>query len=307
MAVLPYFFYLQAKRIHRAIDEWGINPWLVYVGAPVLFFGGSIALFSRMVYASWVYVGVAAVALLQLCNSTRLRFLRQAFDRRTYRRVRMLEHTLLVTPFLAFLLCRGEIWFALGLLVLAAATIPLRIGTARSATLPTPFSGRPFEFAVGFRTSVGSLFIAYGLMVIGMYVGNGYLSIATLLLVVLICFNYYAWSEPLLYVWIYRLPPRSFLLLKVRTAFRYLTVMLLPMVLVVICVFPDYWPAVLAVAAMGYGYLVLAVMSKYAAFPQRVGILQGIFITLSLVFPPLLVISIPYFYQQAKNNIALIL
>jgi len=307
MTALSYFFHLQVKRMHRTIGDWGLNPWLIYIGAPLLFAGGSVALFSRTAYASCIYVGIAAAALLQLCSSTRLRFLRQVFDRPTYWRIRMLENMLMIVPFMVFFLCRVEAWFVLGLLVLAVAAVPLRMGSAGTTALPTPFSGHPFEFAVGFRTSVGVLLVAYVLMVVGIWVGNGHLSIATLLLVVLVCANYYAWSEPLLYVWVYRLTPRSFLWLKVKTACRYLTIVLLPMVLAVACFFPDKWLIVLAVVAVGYGYIALAVLAKYTAFPRGVSIPQGILMAVSLVLPPLLLVSIPYFFRQAKNNISLIL
>lgn len=307
MTALSYFFRLQVKRMHRTISDWGLNPWLIYIGAPLLFAGGSIALFSRTTYANWIYVGIAAIALVQLSGSVRLGFLQQVFDQQTYWRIRMLENTLMVMPFMVFLLYRGEAWFILGLLVLAVITLPLRLGSKGSTPLPTPFSNRPFEFAVGFRNSVGLLFIAYVLMIVGISVGNGHLSIATLLLVVLVCSNYYAWSEPSLYVWIYQLTPQAFLWLKVRIAFGHLTVVLLPLVLAVACFFPGDWLIVLAIVAMGYGYLALVVLAKYAAFPRGVSFLQGIIMAVSLMFPPLLLVSVPYFFRQAKNNISLIL
>lgn len=307
MAGLSYFFRLQVRRMHRTIGDLGLNPWLFYIGAPLLFAGGSIALFSRTTYANWIYIGIAAAALIQLSGSARLDFLRQVFDRPTYWRIRILENSLMVIPFMAFLSYRGEPWFMLGLLVLAAVIVPLRVGSAGTPPLPTPFSAHPFEFAVGFRNSVGLLFIAYLLMVVGIWVGNGHLSIATLLLVILVCSGYYAWGEPPLYVWVYQLTPHSFLWLKVRMAFRHLSLVLVPMVLAVACFFPGDWPILLAVVVTGYGYLALAVLAKYAAFPKAVSLLQGIFMAVSLVFPPLLLISVPYFFRQAKNNIALIL
>ncbi|WP_353127262.1 hypothetical protein [Parapedobacter pyrenivorans] len=307
MTALFYFFHVQVKRMHRTIGDWGVNPWLVYVGAPLLFAGGSVGLFSRTPYAPWIYVGIAAAVLLQLSSSARLRFLQQVFDRLIYWRIRLLENMLAVVPFILFLLYRGEVWFVFGLLALALAVLPLRIGTNGMAALPTPFSKHPFEFAVGFRSSVGMLFIAYILMIIGIYVGNGNLGIATLLLVVFVCANYYSWSEPALYVWVYRLTPRSFLGMKVRTAFLHLTVVLLPIVLAIGCFFPDDWLLVLAMSVAGYGYLALAVLAKYAAFPRIVSIPRGIFMVASFVFPPLMLVSIPYFFRHAKNNIALIL
>lgn len=307
MTSLSYFFLLQTKRMHRTIRDWGVNPWLVYIGAPILFAGGSIALFSRTAYASWIYLGIAAAVLLQLCSSIRLRFLGQVFKRPTYWRIRMIENMLAITPFVVFLLCRGDVWLVLGLLVFAAAMLPLRMSSAGMRALPTPFSRYPFEFAVGFRNSVGILFIAYMLMIIGMYVGNGYLSIATLVLAIFVCSNYYAWSEPLLYVWVYRLAPGSFLWLKVKVAFRYLAIVLFPMALGIACFFPEDGFIVLTVSIVGYGYLALAVLAKYAAFPAGVSVPQGFFMVLSFVFPPLLLVSLPYFFRQAKNNIALIL
>src|SRR5690606_15261864 len=101
--------------------------------------------------------------------------------------------------------------------------------------------------------------------------------------------------------------PRAFLRMKVGMAFRQLTVILLPMALVVGGFFPDHWLLVLGVSMAGYGYLALAVLAKYAAFPAGVSIPQGVVMIVSFVMPPLLLISIPYFFRQAKNNISLIL
>ena len=304
---LSYFFRLQLNRMHRTIGDWGVNPWLVYVGAPLLFVGGSVALFSRTAYANWLYVGIAAVALLQTCNGTRLRFLQQVFDRTTYWRIRLIEHALMILPLVLFLLFKGEGWFVAGLFALALLMLPIRIGTAGTFVLPTPFSTRPFEFAIGFRNSISVLLIAVILLIIGVYVGNAYLSLATLPLGVLVCANFYGWNEPPLYVWIHRLTPRSFLGRKVGTALRQLTVILLPMALAVGGSFPDHWLLVLGISVAGYGYLALAVLAKYAAFPAGVSIPQGFVMVASLVMPPLLLISLPYFFRQAKNNISLIL
>jgi len=304
---LSYFFRLQIKRLHRTIGDWGVNPWLVYLGAPLLFVVGSVALFSRTAYASWIYTGIAAVALFQTCGSTRLRFFQQVFGQATYRRIRLIEHILVIASFALFLLYRGEVWFVLGLFVMALAALPFHTGIAGIFALPTPFSKHPFEFAVGFRNSVWVVSIAYSLLIIGIYVGNGYLSMATLGLVILVCANYYTWSEPTLYVWVHRLTPQSFLWMKVRTAVRQLTMVLLPMAAAVGFFFPEEWVRVVAISLTGYGFLALTVIAKYAAFPRGVSIPQGFFMLLSLVFPPLLLISIPYFFRRAKNNISLIL
>lgn len=304
MTAPSYFARLQFRRMHRTLHDLGVNPWVVYVSAPLLFTGGSIALFSRTSYAGWIYVAIAAVALFQLGKPARLDFLRQVFNKPAYWHIRILENTLTVAPFVTFLLFKHEPRFALGLLALAAATLPFRTRPARTV-LPTPFSAHPFEFAIGFRNFVGALLIAYLLMAIGVYVGNGQLSIATLLLVVLVCSNYYAWCEPLLYVWVYHLTPTSFLWLKVKTAVWHLTIILLPLLLIAVTFFPGDWLAVLAVLATGYGFLALSVLAKYAAFPRSISIPQGILMAVSLVFPPLLIGSIPYFFRIAKSNISL--
>ncbi|SEK99544.1 hypothetical protein SAMN05421740_103197 [Parapedobacter koreensis] len=307
MGTVRYFFHLQAKRMHRTISDWGIHPLVVYIGLPILFVAGAIALFIRTPYAPWIYAGIAALALLQWCGVERQRFLRQVFDRQTYWRIRLLENVLLMMPFAAFLLYKGEWWFAVGLLVLAAVAVPVRIGNTGGKTLPTPFSGKPFEFTIGFRASVGMLLLAYLLLVIGIYVNNENLSIATIVLMVLVCANYYGWSEPVLYAWIYALTPRVFLGMKIKTAFRQVSLLLLPMVVVAAIGFSGSWLALLIVLVVGYGYLALAVLAKYAAFPGSVNIPQGIFMALSLMLPPLLLVSIPYFYHKAMANMATVI
>ena len=307
MDAVRYFLCLQIKMIHRSIRDWGISPLLAYAAIPVLFVVGSIVLFAHTEYAPWIYMGFAAMTLAQLGGAERQRVIYIVFQRRMRWRVRALENLLFISPFVAFLLYERKAWFAIGLLAVAMLAIPIRIGNAATNVLPTPFSSRPFEFTIGFRTYVWILLGAYLLMVVGVYVTNGNLSIAALVLMMLVCANYYGWSEPVWYVWVYALAPNAFLWIKVNTAFRYFTVLLLPMVIVTAVSFPSHLLTILVVMAVGYGYLAMAVLAKYSALPGNISVPQGIFMVLSLVLPPLLLVSIPYFYRKALNNMMLIL
>ncbi|WP_139378531.1 hypothetical protein [Parapedobacter luteus] len=307
MDVIPYFFCLQAKRMHRTISDWGIYPLFVYISLPILFVAASVALFQRTLHAPWIYVGVAGVVLLQWCDVARQRFLQQLFGRQAYFCLRFLENTVTILPFAFFLFYEGAVWFAWGALVLAVLAVFVRTGNSGPRVLRTPFSREPFEFAIGFRASIFWVLLVYLLLVIAIYVNNENLSAATIVLMVLICASYYGRSEPLFYAWIYPLGPHAFLKLKIKTALKQVSLLVFPMAVATMIYFSDNWLAILLVLVVGCGYLVLAVLAKYAAFPGSVNLPQGMVMALSLVLPPLLLVTIPYFYRRAENNILRIL
>jgi hypothetical protein len=54
---------------------------------------------------------------------------------------------------------------------------------------------------------------------------------------------------------------------------------------------------------LGYVYLVTIILAKYSGYPNEMNLLQGILIGISLLFPPILIGIIPFFYLQSIKRL----
>ena len=52
-----------------------------------------------------------------------------------------------------------------------------------------------------------------------------------------------------------------------------------------------------------YLYLALMVLAKYAAFPEKINMAQGILLAISIAFPPFAVVLIFNFYKKAIHQL----
>lgn len=60
---------------------------------------------------------------------------------------------------------------------------------------------------------------------------------------------------------------------------------------------------IIATIIIGYLYLSLVILGRYAAFPGEPGIGESILISLCLVLPPLLLFALPYLYNKAYRTL----
>ena len=63
----------------------------------------------------------------------------------------------------------------------------------------------------------------------------------------------------------------------------------------------------LIAALIGFAFLMLIILAKYAAYPAEMNLPEGIMIALCLIFPPLLLGLIPFFYRKAVNKLTFLL
>lgn len=71
----------------------------------------------------------------------------------------------------------------------------------------------------------------------------------------------------------------------------------------ILIAFPSAWLTTLLVYMGGNVILSSMIVAKYSAFPHEMSIPQGIFYGLSLLFPPMLLITIWVFYSQSKKRL----
>ncbi|MEZ4918563.1 MAG: hypothetical protein R2792_05600 [Saprospiraceae bacterium] len=300
---MKYYFTLQYRMLNRNLIEFGLPPVAGYILGLLGFIGLSEFLFYKTEFAAPIYVLLAVFAMAPWGAHQRNQFLKTCFNKQQYRRIRWMENALTALPFALFLLSKFEFLYGLGVLLLVPVLAMFQFENRFQGRLPTPFSRRPYEFPTGFRQAYPLFLLAYFLCVMGIGVGNFNLGAFALLLIFLCCMSFYGTPEGPYLVWIFAMEPRRFIWEKIKTAALYSVLLSLPIAGGLIWFFPENTYPVLGIMLLGSAYLMLMVLAKYAAFPEKINVPQAFMLGLSLWFPPMLLLVGPYFYKRAQERL----
>ena len=301
------YFYLQYKIINRSFVEFGLPISIGYLIVFVGFFIGSEKLFQEIDYASLIYMLLYVGLTLQLGNLNRNQFLKTCFSKRDYIKLRLLENYIIGLPFIFYLCYKLQFIAILVIVVIATLLIFIKFGDVFQKTLPTPFSKKPFEFTIGFRKTFFIFILLFFILFKAIEVSNLNLGLFSILACFAIIFSYYSYPETTYYVWNFSLAPKDFLWNKIRISLQYSTYFILPFVAILSFFSFKEIESILVFIFLGYVFLIAIVLAKYSAYPEKMNIVQGIFLAFCLYFPPFLVVVIPIFYFQAIKNLKRIL
>ena len=291
----------------RHMTGHGVNPAVLCGILVIGFFLLSMYLILKTTYSDYFYALIPVVLAARLNDVNRNAFLRSCFPGKGYNWVRLLENTLLALPFVICLISNGKYWVAV-LLLLSTCLLPFLKFTAKyTYTLPTPFYSHPFEFLVGFRKTLPLILIAYLLTVIAVAVGNFNLGIFSLIVVILLCLSYYIEPESYFYVWCFSLNATQFILEKVKFLLIHTTILCSPVLIVTLVAFRQQFIQILVIQMLGFISIFAVLLSKYANFPKRLPLPEIIILMISLIFSPLLIFIIPYFYLKSQKRLKEIL
>lgn len=302
-----YYFRLQWTIWTRQLRAFGLAPWIGVVLGLLFFVVFTVLLFQKIDYAPYLYVVIGLGYTLRLSDKERNAFLQITFSQRMYARLRLLENILFITPFIIGLIWQ-QAFIISGICLLGAIALSKwRDRQWLSRSIPTPFSHRPFEFAIGFRKTFLFILLAFFLVWQAVRVGNFNLGAASIIILYILAWIHYSQPEPVYYVWIFRYSPVRFLWQKIGTALLYSS--LWPSLLggVLIFTFPSQWIIILGVSLYGMLVLVAFVLFKYMAFPDELSLPQVLLLALGVFFPPSLVVLLPYSYLRAQRQLYLTL
>jgi len=289
--------------LNRQLKAFGLLPIVGYILAIIIFVGISMYLFYKTEYAPYIYAFFALSPLSLLSETKRNDFLKNCFVQKDYGVVRLIENSIVALPFIVFLVYQQEFLIALISLIIAFLMARIHFNNQLNYTIPTPFYKKPFEFTVGFRTSIGMFIFAYFLTFMSISVGNFNLGIFALLLVFFTTFSFYFQPDSQFYVWIFSTTSKAFLWEKMKIALVYSTLLALPILISLSYYFPDKLRLLLLFQLLGIIYLWTIILAKYAAFPAAMNVIESIFISLSVVFPPFLLFVIPFFYKKSVRKL----
>lgn len=307
MTTLQQYFGLQLTMFKRQLIEFGLNPIVGIVFILLGFYGFSIYLFTKTEYGNYLYIIIALGIVLQYSEVNRNDFLKFIYPKENYFKIRVLENLITVVPFILFLCYKVEFYSAVLLMVVSILFSFLNTNKKAITTIPTPFYRKPFEFIVGFRKSLFGFLVAYFLTAMSLIYHNFSLGIFSLVLIFLLCLSFYSEPESEYYVWVHKLKVNEFLFDKVITAILFSTIISLPTTIAILIFYQTNIIAVLGFQALGYCYLLTVILAKYAAYPQKMNLPQGILLALSITMPALLLAFVPFFYIQSKKRLKEIL
>ncbi|CAN5799016.1 hypothetical protein BH11BAC3_BH11BAC3_12100 [soil metagenome] len=293
--------------LRRQLSDFGIHPALGFSIIVVAFFAFSVYLFRQSAYAGYLYAAIALSIASTYSEVNRNDFLKFTFSTKNYFKIRIVENLLTVLPFIIFLCIKKEIIPAILLIALASGITLYSTKSSFTITIPTPFYKKPFEFIAGFRKSLIAIFGAYFVTAMAILYHNFNLGIVSLLFIFFVCLSFYNEPENVFYVWVHKLTVNRFLFDKIKTAIAFSTLITLPSALALSITFPSHSWLIVAAQLLGYCYLLTIILAKYAAYPQKMNLPQGLLLALSFTMPPLLIGLIPFFYIQSKTRLNQIL
>jgi hypothetical protein len=217
--------------------------------------------------------------------------------------IRLYENLLYAFPFSIFLVFKGHFLISLVTLVLCAiVSLSNNVRRVRFQ-IPSPFSGRPYEFTVGFRRFFPFIIGTYLLTFFSIYYHNFNLGLFGLLSIFLICLLFYSNPEPAFYVWIHAQSPKTFLLKKIKTALVYAFYLSIVVTGLLIYFYNTELAMIIITLVAGLFYITAGVLSVYINYPNRMTITQQLLLSFGILFPPVLLLIIPFFYAQAEDKL----
>jgi hypothetical protein len=301
------YFLLQFKIVNRKMIDFGIPLLVGYTVLPLIFLFLSNYLFEKTVIAQYVYGLIALTFVSKLSDTKRNDFLKSIFSNEDYRILRIIENIICCLPFTLFLVYKDQFVFTSVLNLIIVALVLLRFNINFNFTIPTPFGEKPFEFTVGFRKTFYVFPVAYFLTYISIVVGNFNLGVFSMLLIGFTCVSYYSKIEEAYFVWNYNLSSKEFLMEKTKTGLIFFTLLSAPVIVALGVSYVKEIDILIVFVLLCYAYLIEIIFAKYASFPNQINMSQGVLIAVSLMFPPILVVFVPFFYLQSIKKLNTIL
>lgn len=291
----------------RRLRELGIPPLagfaLGLAGLIVL----SEYLFRQTEFAGYLLVLIPLSFSLRLSETARTEFLSITFPGNLSKKIRIIENIFVCLPFAILLFYHAKYLESVLLLTVSAISAGFSFKSNLNYSIPTPFSKKPFEFTVGFRSSFFIFPIAYALTIIALWIDNMNLGIFAMLLVFLVSLSYYVKPENEYYVWVHAENPRQFLLQKMKTATKYCAALVLPITIILIGFYVKSSFEIIIFTVLGFTFLWTMILVKYSAYPNEMNLPEAILIALCIYFPPLLIAILPFFYFKSIKKLKVLL
>ncbi len=301
---MKLYFTILSRIWQRKLRNWGIEPIVFWILAPVVFVGLAWMLYQRLQIAPIVLGLLALQGMMSLGTADRNEFLRTIYPIKKYRMLRAIENLLVALPFMLVMLYHGDFYYTMALIALSVLSSTIVLKSNLQFVFPSPFGRELFEFSQGFRRSFGFAILLVLGFAIGVATDNFNLYIFSIALLYLSMANYYRSIEPEYYVWTYALSPSRFLYKKIKQLVLNSCLLTLPVSITACIYYPHHYTILLALYIAGTSYIVCSMLAKYASYPDRLSLPYGILLAISIILVPLLLPLSWYFYTRAVRNLS---
>jgi hypothetical protein len=198
------------------------------------------------------------------------------------------------------------IWAVISIF-LSIGLIFINSGATYNVVIPTPFYKRLFEFTVGFRKTFIAVIFAYTLAIVAVLASNFNVgAFAVIILIFTIC-SFFIQTENEFYVWIFNKSPEKFILMKIKDAIINSSILSAPLLFILGFFFREEILLLSGIWAFSFIVYSVIIVAKYSSYPEKIGIMQGVILVLTIQLPPLILLTLPYFYFKSLKNLKLLL
>ena len=246
----------------RQLKEMGIQPILALIIAIIGLTSGTLLLYSKTELAPWIIVIIGLSILIKASENNRVNHLKTIFNTIEFRRIRILENSILTTSFLLILIIQLNLVPAFVLVISSILLSFYKSKKSTNFTIPTPFSKRPFEFTSGFRKTILAFIGVIILFVISIKFENFNLGVFCLISIFLITISYYSSPEEKLFVWIFNDTPKQFIQRKIKIAIRFSLLLSAPLIITLLILKPEQYFVITVFSSLGLLALITMVIAK---------------------------------------------
>lgn len=301
--MIANYFKLHAKFLKRQIVDAGFPALILFPAIICLYLSLYYLVKSFPPWGTYLLIIVNFQYLFYLSDFKRNDFLKTIFPINAYYKIRILENILI--SFGTFILLIVNNHYMLALLLLGCCILFMFTSTTSvwKRSIPTPFTKKPFEFIIGFRQTWLLLVLFYAVGIIAVTADNPNLILFCLFCTCLCCMFYYQTPEPVLIHWNQNRKASNFLRYKIGRGIIQLTLLLVPLLLLFGIGYPDQLYQACIVWLLGLILITFIITLKYAVFPRTMNVTEATIVGLCVIFYPLILAVIPYYYFKALHNL----
>jgi len=300
--LFSYYFNLQRKRFERAVQEFGLAPWLAYTLIAFIFTLFVHLLYIKTSFPAAILTFSGLIYPFKLSQEKRTDFLKSLFTEH-FNKIRLLENLFVSIPVMIALFIKLEFLYLAVLMISLIILSFWRGKSLSSKSYNKLFSKYPFEFTSSIRLTAPIFILSYFLCGMGLYVDNYNLSVFSLALIFFMTMTFYSIQEAKYLIWIFDKSVDQFIFHKFISGLKYALISSLPIIISICWFAPQHWYIVALIVICGLANLLNIIIIRYGIYPKEYGLFDSLAIVFCVLMPPFALISIPLYYKKLRTSI----
>ncbi len=295
---------LEWKRLNRRLKDWGLAKELIIL---TLFI--ALILLTILAKKSFILFSILSYLLIQSAMGVKEnQFYKSILQEKNYLFFKRCKMVLYALPFLGILMYYGQWLHVLGVLTLVTL-IPERLNTfsITNGSIPSPFPTFSYKHNISFRKYF-FLQLALLFLIIPAYKYHNFrLALFSVISIQIVIQLGAFLIEPRTYIQIHSRNSNQFLWQQVKNLWIHFIRWPGPIIALLLLLFPHEWIwfVVVIILVMLHGTYWIFLM--YSKWPKEIQIPDVLLILISIWFPPLLILMMPFAFKKASENLKTVL